>query len=184
MAGLIAVLIPLVAAGGWYLLPRQAKPRRSFLNVPLGQEYVADIEEEGFSYQETDRLRHPFRWTNGKAKLVIPIDKAGPPQALFVQVAAYRPGTRQTVRLEMVANGQSIFQANIPQGPWKTVVDLRKLDLGEQLTLDILSDTFTPVGRPSGFKPGISDDARVLGVQVHGITLLAAMPEVESPLTQ
>jgi hypothetical protein len=162
-----AVLIPLAGIILCILLFRSRPPRdkpTSFVDVVVGRELVPEVEEEGFSYQETD-AKGPFRWTNGHGKLVIPIDKTKPPEALLVELVTYRTGKK--ARLEVVVNNRPLFQDDIPVGPWKGTFDLRGVDLGDRVSLDLISDTFTNA-------KNVSDDPRQLGVLVKAIKLLSS----------
>src|SRR5581483_7259853 len=48
-----------------------------FVNVPLGAQAVAGVLDEGFYYQE-QLAGKPYRWTNGTARLDVPIGKQVP----------------------------------------------------------------------------------------------------------
>jgi serine/threonine protein kinase/WD40 repeat protein len=162
-------------------VPRPGQPPGgrgpSFLNRTLGAEPVSGVEESGFSYQEYDQDR-PFRWTDGNARLVVPIDRTNPPQALVVQLVTYRAG--KTASLEIRVNDHPLFHDQIPLGRWEKTLDLKGIDLGERLVLDLMSDTFNPLGnRQAG--GGVSDDPRILGVMVRGIKLLGREGGVRQP---
>ena len=173
-------LVPLALFCGWrFWLYQPKKP--ALLNVSLGNEFVAGVEESGFHVQEIDRLQHPFRWTNGNARLVVPLDKASLPQAVRIELAIHRPPPAKKAALEVVVNGHSLFKNDVAVGSWQKTLDLRDLDLGEQLTLELLSDSFVPLGKPRIHGQGINDDDRALGVQVFGITLLAATEKESTP---
>jgi hypothetical protein len=53
-----------------------------------------------------------------------------------------------------------VFQDDIPLGYWERRVDLHGISLGEQVVVELISDTFCP------------DDIRTLGVLVFGIKLV------------
>jgi WD40 repeat protein/serine/threonine protein kinase len=164
----------ILAAGllGWLLLPRRPGQRLSFVNVTVGSEAFPEIDETGFHCQECYRGQ-PFRWTTGDARLVIPIDPTKPPDALLVQLAAYRESAVAKPRLEIVVNDRSRFKGEIPLGrPWDRVIDLRDITLGDRVVLELLSDTFSPLGQKRGDGKGTSGDPRTLGVQVLGTKLL------------
>jgi WD40 repeat protein len=143
---------------------------RSFLNMTLGAEPVPGVEESGFSYQEYDQGR-PFRWTDGKARLVIPIDKANPPRALLVQLVTYRGPGVVNAELEIRVNDHPLFHDRIRLGRWEKTLDLKGIDLGDRVALDLVSDTFNPLGNRQATGQ-VSDDARTLGITVRGIKLL------------
>jgi serine/threonine protein kinase len=169
-AGSLALVL-VALLGAWGLWPRAPKQRLSFVNVTVGQEAVAGVEETGFHFQEYD-VGQPFRWTNGNGRLVIPIDRAKPPGSLVVQLAVHRgPGVRHA-QLQVVVNRRPLFSAAISPGSWEKVFDLSGIDLGEQVVVELISDTFSPLGHKRNDRRGQSDDGRALGVQVRGIKLL------------
>jgi len=168
-AGLI-----LAAAAAWFFWPpSQGKP--SLLDVTLGNQVNPEVEESGFYCDESDQFGQSFRWTNGKARLVIPIDKNKPPQAIAVRIYVFRP-PGITGRLQILANNHELYmQPHVPHWKWEKAFDLRHLNLGEQLVLDIISDTFLPKGVMDN---GTNTDERALGVQVRSIKLLPAFEEM------
>ena len=70
VAGCIAFIL-LGLLGVWRFGLSRPMPRASFLNLTIGSESVSEVAETGFHWQEYFRGQ-PFRWTNGKARLVIP----------------------------------------------------------------------------------------------------------------
>jgi hypothetical protein len=56
----------------------------------------------------------------------------------------------------------------ISLGYWERQVDLHGISLGEQVIVELISDTFCPLGHPRGDGPGVSYDTRTLGVLVWG----------------
>jgi hypothetical protein len=167
VAGALLVLV-LAGLVWWGLQPGK---KSSFINRTVGQESFPEVDDEGFWFEEFNGDQ-PFRWTNGHGRLGIPIDPTNPPEALLVKLAAYRgPGTRKA-RLEILINTHSVFQDDIPPGYWERRLDLHGISLGEQVVVELISDTFCPLGNQRGDGPGISDDTRTLGVLVFGITLV------------
>ena len=71
-----------------------------------------------------------------------------------------------------MVNTHPVFQGDIPPGYWERRVDLHGISLGEQVAVELTSDTFCPLGNQRGDGPGISDDSRTLGVLVWGVTLV------------
>jgi hypothetical protein len=98
-----------------------------------------------------------------------------------VELAAYRAAGVNTAHLQIVANGRTLIDDDINLGSWKKTLDLSGMEFGEKLTLELLSDTFVPAGKPRGDGKGASDDARALGVQVFGVTLLGGATEEKKP---
>jgi WD40 repeat protein len=182
LCGGLALIVPAMVCG-WILWSGRPKPS-SLLDITLGAQPVPGVKESGFSWQEYFKGL-PIRWTDGDAQLVVPIDKTRPPQGLQVQLRAHRlPGVKR-VKLQVVANGQSLFDGAIGLGDWEKTFDLRNIPLGDQLILSLKSDTFTPLGstKLGGDGKEKSDDPRQLGVQVRGIKLLPDLPARQRDLS-
>jgi serine/threonine-protein kinase len=169
---LACVFLAAGALAGWMLWPVPSEPTALF-NVTLGATAVAEVDERGLSYQEHDPKGDPFRWTDGRARLVIPIDKNKPPQALFVEIFVFRPpGVAGWLRL--IANQMELVHEEVRNWRFRRTFDLRGIDLGDKLVLEILSDTFVPQGVMDN---GTNNDPRTLGVQVRAIKLLPSMDD-------
>ncbi len=148
-------------------MQRRLPPAPAWEGVTLGAERRLELEESGFYRQESFE-GSPGRWTNGAARLSVPLDPRDPPRALRVELLA--PG-RDGTRLELVANGVVLWDRQIPREAWSRTFGLESVPLGEELRLEINSDTFSPAEkRPS------SRDRRRLGVVVRGIRLLEQLP--------
>ncbi len=173
--GVVAsVLVLAVVAGvcSWLFWPWRDK--YSFLNGTLGSQVVPEVQESGLYYQESDEHGNPFRWTNGKGRLVIPIDRRKPPTGLVLKLEIYRPAGVKTVRVQIVANNRELVEQEIALGEWEgssagrfplSMLDLTGIDLGDELVLDMNSDTFVS-----------PTDQRTLGVLVRGIEVLHLAP--------
>ena len=173
--GVVAsVLVLAVVAGvcSWRFWPWRDK--YSFLNAPLGNEFVPEVQESGFYDQEYDQGGRPFRWTNGKGRLVIPIDRRKPPTGLVMKLDIFRPAQVKTVWVQIVANNRELTKQQVPLGKWEgssagrfpvRPLDLTGVDLGDELVLDIISDTFIS-----------KTDGRTLGVLVRGVELFHEAP--------
>jgi hypothetical protein len=166
--GAAAALLLLLAGGTLFLVMPGMTGRPAFLNVPLGREEVAGVEESGFSNQEFDSRQQPSRWTDGRARLVIPLDPDRPPRALVVQLPPSRPASAPPATLRIVVNEKVLFQGEVPHGALDRTFELDPAALGDKLTLDILSNTFVPQALPGS----TSGDARALGVRMGCIQLL------------
>ena len=106
----------------------------------------------------------PARWTDGAAKLVVPMHENRPPQALRVDIASTGPkGTELTV----LVNGDILFHETVPAGGWSKTFSLAGRSFNKQLTLELLCDTFVPKEENKN-----SADRRTLGVMVKAVTLL------------
>ena len=136
------------------------------VNVTVGRESVANVEESGFSVQQFAKDGQPFRWTDGSAKLVIPIDRANPPFAVKLRLWPWRPAKSSPASLRIGVNGRELFSGRLAPEKWEQTFHLAGINLGDEVVLEIVSDTFVP----NEFDAG--GDTRILGVQVNGITLL------------
>ena len=170
LASLGLVLLLFAVCVAWPVRPATA----SFLNVPLGNQTVEGVEDSGFYNDEhTDADGH-FRWTDGKAQLVIPLDKKDRPRALRLQLLRAK-----TTWLRILVNDRELVNeqpSNRDIYLWDRTLDLNGVELGEKLVLDIVSNTVVP----SEANPGRSTDDRTLGVRVREIRLLRDKP-VELP---
>ena len=153
----------------WGLQPGKTP---SFINRPVGQESFAEVDDEGFYFQEYNPVDQPFRWTNGHGRLGIPIDLTNPPGGAPGQASGL-PGTGdQESPAAIVVNTHSVFQGDISADYWEQRLDLRGINLGEQVVVELISGTFCPLD---------VGDTRTLGVLVLGITLVGkekTSPEV------
>jgi hypothetical protein len=167
-------LVVLLVAGAIAL--KFHRPKRSpMVGVQVGSEFVLHVEESGFFPQHYDKQGRPFRWTKGQARLAIPIDRDNPPHALWLHLWPYRsPNYNVLPFLRIVVNGHEFFHATVQGSPWKKTLDLTGLDLGDEVVVEIESDTFVP----NNVKDG-GPDTRSLGVMVMGVKLLDGDAEGE-----
>src|SRR5207253_7546746 len=118
-------------------------PRRiPMVDISVGNEFVAEVEESGFLAQDHDKQGQPFRWTTGHAKLVIPIDRAHPPQGLYVHLWPYRPANAEAGWLQLLVNQREMCGKEITRDQWQRTFDLGGMALGDEVVVEILSDTF------------------------------------------
>jgi hypothetical protein len=159
MLGLVLALV------GLHLWWPTDLPSSSFLDMDLGNHAVSAIEESGF-YHDERNAEGPFRWTDGHGRLVIPLDRNQPPEALRLWLM--RP---RNSRLQVKINDRELVsEASTPgDAHWDKTFDLHGLNLGDQLVLELLSDTVVPKIASQG-KNG---DARALGVRVLLLKLLS-----------
>jgi RNA polymerase sigma factor (sigma-70 family) len=167
-------LISLLALGtlllGAGLLVALHRPRRpSQMDVVVGCEFKLGVEESGFLAQQYDVNQRPFRWTNGHATLRIPISVHKPPRNLHVQLWPWRPPSAEPADVRIAVNQRDVFKGKVTRDPWEQVFDLTGMELGEEVSVEIVSNTF----QPSVLK-NAGPDKRNLGVQVRGVTLLSA----------
>ncbi len=81
-------------------------------------------------------------------------------------VATAAPG-RDRARLTVRANGIQLWNRPIPPDPWSRSLDLAGVALGNELVVELDSDTFCPADTPDG-----STDHRTLGIMVRQIRLI------------
>jgi hypothetical protein len=84
--------------------------------------------------------------------------------------------------IQIVANNRELFKQHVPLGIWAGAaagrfppgtLDLTGIDLGDELVLDIISETHIPKGIAEN---GTNTDPRTLGVLVRGVELLRDAP--------
>jgi hypothetical protein len=140
--------------------------RSPYLNVVLGCVPVKGVAESGFHFQEYNGSE-PFRWTNGDAKLLVPISVKRPPEALWLSIETFRPKVAP-IRFQLVVDDVAVFDGLAPPGKWERSFDLSSHPFSKQVMIELRSETFVPKGVMDG---GKNTDTRVLGVQVKGIML-------------
>src|SRR5207248_7328523 len=101
---LAVVALPALAVIGLAGVWLHHSKKNPVVNVTVGREYVPDVDESGFSMQQFAKDGQPFRWTEGAAKLVIPIDRAHPPAAAEVRLFPWRPAQANPATLRLVVN--------------------------------------------------------------------------------
>jgi hypothetical protein len=158
-----------------------ALSEQDFSNITLGNETVWGVEESGFYEQERSfktagnesaskdenrRFYEPLRWTNGAARLIVPVNPDRFPKTLVVNLADTGPlGTH----FQVVVNGQEIFNAPLPRKTsWVKSFDLGSIPPVESLTIELVSQSFIPAEVED------SVDYRPYGVQVREIRLVGA----------
>lgn len=162
----VLVVILLVAIGVVTWAAVAYFGRKSYVNVRLGCQAVEGVLDSGFHYQEYEG-ETPFRWTNGHAKLLVPINPRQPPQTLWVQIATYRP-TLDPIPFRVLVDGEPVYDDEVPQGRWEETFNLAGHEFSDEVMIELISSTFVPEGV---MDEGTNDDPRQLGVQVHGVML-------------
>ena len=146
-----------------------ALPRPSdYLTVPLGGRWIWGVKESGFHGPEEFEGER-VRWTNGAAKLEIPLDLRDLPRALRVELAWSGP---HEPALRILANGYPVYDGKVPrQQRFCGEFDLTAVPARGCLTVELLSDTFVPATKQR-LPNGSLTDSRTLGVLVKEIRLL------------
>ncbi len=134
----------------------------------LGAETVPGVEESGFYGTHFNHLGQPYRWTNGHARLVIPIDPARAPQKVRLQLWPWRPARAGRGRLRILINQRELFNEPVSSERWDRTFALDSVDLGKEMVLEIVGDTFVPSKYDGG------SGTFPVGVHVFGVQLLAA----------
>ena len=136
----------------------------NYKNLSLGSEKRFGVVESGFHDQEWNGGK-PFRWTDGNAKLIVPLDPEHPPRSLRVEFFSHCP---KELKLKILLNHHELYQGQIAPGKgWSKTFSVADLPLGNQATIEIVSDRFFPKEVIQG-----SVDTRTLGVTVQDIRLL------------
>ncbi len=153
---------PPLAAGQRGDLPIAPRPVPALTVPPF-----AGLVERGL-YGVEEWPQGAVRWTDGDARVTLPIHRSRPPRRLRLTVAGNSPdGGRLRVRV----NGVRLLDVRLEplkQGAtWSDVLDLGAVEIGDQLVVEIASDTFVPSRR---FKRSLDD--RRLGVAIRGFELL------------
>lgn len=136
----------------------------SFLNTPFGSRIVLGIEDSGLYQPEQETDGQLFRWTNGDARLVVPISKAQPKAlAVVLDIPPEAAG-----RLAFFVNGRRLMdELSDPQNQWTRTFPLQQEDLAESLMIHVQSASWIPAHATAG-----STDQRLLGVKIKRMTLL------------
>jgi hypothetical protein len=136
---------------------------QDYVNVPLGARQVPEVAEEGFHFMERD-ANQPFRWTNGSARLTVPL-RGKRPKALELGLGI---PNEKGYRVQVKVNGQTLFDDEVePNRRWIAELPLAGVDLRDQVQIELNSSTAVPVR----FSPGAMDQRR-LGVNVRRLVLI------------
>jgi hypothetical protein len=137
--------------------------QQDYLELTLGSRFVPGVQESGFHAPEREGGQ-PFRWTNGAAKLVVPLRETKP-KSLSVSLEIPKHAAEY---LEVVVNGRNMLERKVlPQRNWQETFPLdSQAGAGETITIEVRSATTVPAQTSLGSK-----DQRPLGVKVKGITL-------------
>jgi hypothetical protein len=141
-----------------------SKMLASFVDVPLGGQFIRGLKEAGFSEQE-EHAGDPCRWTNGAGRITVPL-RGKKPHTL--QLTAYIPG-QPNYRLGVTINGTRIFDDRVPMNRvWSCTLPLSGVDLGDEARIELDSSTFVP----SKVNPKVKDD-RELGIRLKRLVLIS-----------
>lgn len=120
-------------------------------------ELLSDVTTSGLSPTEWNGTR-PFRWSNGDARLSIPVDPEAPPSELSVSIAMTGGGDKALV---IAVDDCELFDSVI-QGPWSGTFPLSSCRVASQrMEVSIRSTTHQPD----------NGDLRQLGVAVASVEI-------------
>ena len=152
------------------LKTRASRDPASFVGETLGAESVEGVDESGFYLPELFD-ESPARWTNGAARLRVPLDPRNLPQGLEIEVSA--PG-RDGILLQVLANGVELWNERVPDQGRSVKLSLDQVALEKSLTIELNCEPFSPSETLEG-----STDSRSLGVVVHAVRLTRADTRTE-----
>jgi hypothetical protein len=145
---------------------------QEYTDVSLGVRTVPEVQETGFHNPE--RLGgQPCRWTDGAARLTVPL-RDRRPRLLALTAEVPRP---DGYRLRVTVNGQTLFEDTVKRkGDWSAELPLDGVDLGSQAVIDLVSSTFVPAEVERGSK-----DNRTLGVRLKRLVLVGEPAAEKQP---
>ena len=141
---------------------------RDYAGVNLAPEPVPGVEEGGFHHRERSGDQ-PFRWTDGNAKVIVPV--ADGRRWRTLAVTAEIP-ERPDYRVRLTVNGRVLFDDVAKAGrTWAKEFPLDGIDLDRRAVIDVTSSTIPP-GQTR------TKDDRTLGIRLRELILRTD----ESPL--
>lgn len=142
------------------LAPRD--PKGGYGNVTIGYTPVAGVEEHGF-YGSESSSNGPFRWTDGNARLKVPLRDGYRPRSIILEIGDAPPDGSDLV---LLANGIEFYRESLVPPVGRVEVDLPTEWEGGHLDLEIRSGFFVPAEIA-----GRGSDQRRLGLCLYGVTL-------------
>ncbi|MDA8017346.1 MAG: sulfatase-like hydrolase/transferase [Thermoanaerobaculia bacterium] len=134
---------------------------------PVGKQTVYGVVEVGLHSTESWDLG-AIRWTDGDAKITVPVSRSRPPRGLHLTIAGCKPGgSRLRVHVENSLRLDTEVDSLGKGETWTTVVPLDGLEFGGDMTVGLESDSFVPSERSD-----TSADNRRLGVAILEFELL------------
>jgi len=147
-----------------------AQPSASFVDVPIGSQFVFGIKEMGFWNEETYG-NETCRWTDGTGWMTVPLG-AKKPRALALSAFIPSP-PGYSVRVSV--NGKKLYDGPVRSNSiWSVELPLTDLELGDRVHIELMSSTFLPTQVDAKTK-----DARVLGIRLLHMRLISAEPAAE-----
>jgi len=137
-------------------------PEKGYGNVTIGHSQVTGIEESGFHGNEAN-LFGPFRWTDGRSRLKVPLRDGYRPRSIALEIGDGPPDGSDLI---LRANGTEIYRQSLTLPTGRLEVDLPADFDADTLDLEIVSGYFVPAEIP-----GRGNDQRHLGLCLYGVTL-------------
>jgi hypothetical protein len=131
--------------------------------------YGLRVTHEGLHDREGDG-QGSFRWTNGNARIVVPLEGRPAPRSVRLNLATAGPQEKDlTVRV----NGCAIFEGKVPTGRWSRIFAIQDCGEDDETVIELLSNTHQPSSK------------RELGVAVERLDLLdQPWPPAATPLPE
>ena len=137
----------------------------SFLGRQLATTLHERVRTTGF-YPEFRNEGQVRRWTDGEARLTVPIRRGEEAAILRIDIQRSTPqGSQLNIRCGDVV----VFADRIAPGPWRRDLPLPVEAQSELTTIELNSTPFVPAQVDS-----TSTDQRQLGILLNGLWLLAA----------
>ena len=134
---------------------------RDYTGVNLAAEPVPGVNESGFHNRELSG-KQPCRWTDGKAKVIVPVPDGRRWQTLAVM--AEMPD-RPNYRLRLTVNGKVLFDDVPKRGlVWTRDFPLDGINLDREAVIELNSSTIAP-GQTR------TKDSRTLGIRLRTLRL-------------
>jgi hypothetical protein len=121
---------------------------KSYVDVPLGALEVPEVKETGFL--QADYVDNkPLRWTNGAARLIVPL-RGKKPRALAVTLEV---PNKPNYQVSLKVNGKTLIDEQPQWDPaiesilgrdWSAELPLAGVELGDNAVIDLESSTLIP----------------------------------------
>lgn len=135
--------------------------------IRIGAYPALGTKEVGFYSTEIDEEGIPFRWTNGDAEIVIPVNTQEFPRALQISINNIGIEGRD---FWININGKIVYQGKTNRGVKELIIDINDIPNQDgKITVQIETETWSP--GTSG-----SSDTRDLGIAIEQIRLLKHSP--------
>lgn len=123
---------------------------------------IIGMQSEGF-YNIEAQKHSKWRWTNGNAKIIIPIEEHdnSKPRKLIISIIQ-----AMGMEFRLTVNDFELENTKLPMGPWSKTYSLKSVLIQDSIEIAITTTTFVP----KNVLPN-SIDSRILGVMLNEIIL-------------